>query len=262
MSAPSSPPSLTAVVITRNEAHQIAACIDALRFASRVLVVDSGSDDGTGEAASAAGADVVVHPFTDYAGQRNFGLLSVTTEWVLMIDADERVSPALAAEILTTIEGANAVSEVAAFSVLRRNHFMGRPLTRSSSGNERLVRLMRKDRARYVNAVHETPIVEGEVRALAAPMEHLTNVRLRDAFDKSRRYAILWASDMHGRGKRTSLLGIAGHTVHRWFKVYLIKRGFLEGTRGFIYAGFESVGVFFKYSMLWELQQRAPSRIP
>ena len=256
MSAPSPPTSLTAVVITRNEAHQIAACVGALRFASRVLVVDSGSEDGTGEAASAAGAEVVVRPFVDYADQRNFGLSNATTEWVLMIDADERVSLGLAAEIVTAIAGAKARSAVAAFCLLRRNHFLGRPLTRSSSGNERLVRLMRKDRARYVNAVHETPIVDGEVGELAAPMEHLTNVRLRDAFDKSRRYAILWASDMHGRGKRTSLLGIAGHTVHRWFKVYLIKRGFLEGTRGFIYAGFESVGVFFKYSMLWELQHR------
>jgi glycosyltransferase involved in cell wall biosynthesis len=246
-------------VITRNEAHQIVACVDALRFASHVLVVDSASEDGTGDAAAAAGAEVVVHPFTDYASQRNFGLSRAATEWVLMIDADERVSPALAAEISASIERAKTEPEVVAFSVVRRNHFMGRPLARSSSGNERLVRLMRKGRARYVNAVHETPIVEGEVRALAAPMEHLTNVRLRDAFDKSRRYAILWASDMHGRGKTTSLLGIAGHTVHRWFKVYLIKRGFLEGTRGFIYAGFESVGVFFKYSMLWELQRRNPN---
>ena len=245
-------------MITRNEAHQIAACVAALRFASHVLIVDSGSEDGTGETASAAGAEVAAHPFTDYASQRNFGIDRVRTEWLLMIDADERVSPALAAEVLDAIERAKAHPEVGAFSLIRRNHFMGRPLTRSGSGNERLVRLMRKDRAKYVNAVHETPIVEGEIKDLAAPMEHLTNVRLRDAFDKSRRYAILWANDMHGRGKTTSLLGIAGHTVHRWFKVYLIKRGFLEGTRGFILAGFESVGVFFKYSMLWELQRRDP----
>jgi len=256
VSASSSPPSLTAVVITRKEAHQVGACVAALRFCAHVLVVDSESDDGTGAAASAAGAEVVVHPFTDYASQRNVGLARATTEWVLMIDADERVSPALAAEIVAGIGRAKSEPALAAFRLLRRNHFMGRPLTRSSSGNERLVRLMRKDRARYVNAVHETPIVEGEIRDLAAPMEHLTNVRLRDAFDKSRRYAILWAADMHGRGKTTSMLGIAGHTLHRWFKVYLLKRGFLEGTRGFIYAGFESVGVFFKYSMLWELQRR------
>jgi glycosyltransferase involved in cell wall biosynthesis len=256
VSGSSSPPSLTAVVITRNEAHQIGACVTALGFAPHVLVVDSESVDGTREAASAAGADVVVHPFTDYAGQRNVGLARATTAWVLMIDADERVSPALAEEIVLGIERANAQPAISAFSLLRRNHFMGRPLTLSSSGNERLVRLMRKDRAKYVNAVHETPIIDGQIRELAAPMEHLTNVELRDAFDKSRRYAILWANDMHGRGKTTSIAGIAGHTLHRWFKVYLIKRGFLEGTRGFILAGFESVGVFFKYSMLWELQHR------
>jgi len=243
-------------VITRNEAHQIAACVDALRFASHVLVVDSESEDGTRDAATASGAEVAIHPFTDYAGQRNYGLSRVRTEWALMIDADERVSQALADEIVEAIERATSQPQVGAFRLLRRNHFMGKPLARSESGNERLVRLMRATRAKYVNAVHETPLVEGEVLDLAAPMEHLTNVRLRDAFDKARRYAMLWANDMHGRGKTTSLWGIAGHTLHRWIKVYLIKRGFLEGTRGFILAGFESVGVFFKYSMLWELQRR------
>jgi (heptosyl)LPS beta-1,4-glucosyltransferase len=111
-------------------------------------------------------------------------------------------------------------------------------------------------RATYVNAVHETPVIEGEIRDLAAPMEHLTHVRLRDAFEKTLRYAILWAQDMNARGRTTSLFGIAGHTVHRWFKIYVFKGGFLEGTRGFILAGFESVGVFFKYALLWELQRR------
>jgi len=258
VSAGSSPPSLTAVVLTRNEAHQIAACVACLRFAPRVVVVDSGSDDGTREAAAAAGAEVVSHPFSDYAGQRNFGLSRVTTEWALMVDADERVSPELAAEILETLERISADSPVAGFRLLRRNHFMGRPMTRSRAGSERLPRLMRAARATYVNAVHETPIVDGEIHDLAGPMEHLTHVKLRDAFDKALRYAILWAKDMHARGKTTSIAGIAGHTVHRWFKIYVFKAGFLEGGRGFILAGFESVGVFYKYALLWELQRRDP----
>lgn len=227
-----------------------------LGFAPNVLVVDSESDDGTREVAAIAGAQVALHPFTDFASQRNFALDHVQTEWALMIDADERVSPALAAEALAAIERAKTEPSVGAFRVVRRNHFMGRPLTHSRSGSERLVRLMRADRAKYVNAVHETPIIEGEIRDLTAPMEHLTHVRLSDTFEKTRRYAILWAQDMNARGKTTSLPGIAGHTVYRWFKSYVLKRGFLEGTRGFILAGSESVGVFFKYALLWELQRR------
>ena len=256
MSAGSSTPSLTAVVITKNEAHQIAACIAGLRFAQHVLVVDSGSDDGTREAAAAAGAEVIQHPFTDYAGQRNLGLSRVRTEWALMVDADERVSPELAVEIAAAIDGATAEPHVAGFRLLRRNHFLGRPMTRSRAGSERLTRLMRAARAKYVNAVHETPVVEGEIHDLDAPMEHLTHVRLRDAFEKTLRYAILWAQDMNARGKTTSIAGIAGHTVHRWLKVYVFNGGFLEGGRGFLMAGFESVGVFFKYALLWELQRR------
>lgn len=254
MSAGSASPSLTAIVITRNEAHQIADCIRALSFAPTVLVVDSGSDDGTREAAAAAGAEVALHPFTDYASQRNFGLSRAATEWALMVDADERVSPALAAELVAAIE--RAAPGVAAFRLVRRNHFMGRPLTRSSSGTERITRLMRPSRAKYVNRVHERPLIDGEIRDLAGPLEHLTHVRLKDAFEKALRYGTLWAADMHGRGVTTSLVGIAGHTVHRWVKLYVFKRGFLEGTRGFILAGFESVGVFFKYALLWELQRR------
>ncbi len=256
MSADSPSPSLTAVVITRNEARQIADCVAALRFAPRVLVVDSESEDGTREAAAAAGADVLLHPFTDFAGQRNFGLSRVATDWALMVDADERVTQALAEEILAGIEAAGAEPHVAAFRLVRRNHFMGRPLTRYRSGSERLVRLMRVARASYVNAVHETPVVDGEIRDLSSPMEHLTHIRLRDAFEKTLRYAILWAQDMDRRGVTTTLAGIAGHTIHRWLKVYVFHGGFLEGTRGFVLAGFESVGVFFKYALLWERQRR------
>jgi len=256
VSAGSSSPSLTAVVLTRNEAHQIAACVACLGFAARVLVVDSDSDDGTREAAAAAGAEVVLHPFTDYAGQRNFGLGRVTTEWALMVDADERVSPQLAGEIVETLATTGADLPVAAFRLVRRNYFMGRPMTRSRAGRERLTRLMRAARSKYVNAVHETPIVDGEVRDLEGPIEHLTHVKLRDAFDKALRYAILWAQDMNARGKTTSIVGIAGHTVHRWFKVFVVNGGFLEGGRGFLLAGFESVGVFYKYALLWELQRR------
>lgn len=256
MSAGATPPSLTAIVIAKNEAHQIAACIAALGFAPHVLVVDSGSVDDTRAIAGSLGAEVAVHPFTDFADQRNFGLGHVRTEWALMIDADERVTPALAVEIVEAIAKASGPSNVAAFRIMRRNYFMGRPLTRCRSASERLTRLMRPTRAKYVNAVHETPVVDGEIRDLAAPMEHLTHVRLRDAFEKTLRYALLWAQDMNARGKTTSLAGIAGHTVHRWFKIYLFNGAILEGTRGFILAGFETVGVFFKYALLWELQRR------
>jgi glycosyltransferase involved in cell wall biosynthesis len=254
-------PSLAAVVLTRDEAHQIADCVATLRFAGRVLVLDSGSADGTPGRAAAAGALVETHPFVDYASQRNIGLAAAGTEWVLMIDADERVPPALAAEILAALRGAAAEPRLGAFRLVRRNFFLGEALDRYGGGRERIVRLVRARRTRFENAVHESAVVDGEIRDLATPFDHLTHVRLRDAFGKALRYALLWADDMHARGRRTSLGGIAVHTVHRFVKVFVLRRGFLEGTRGFLLAGYESVGVFYKYALLWE-RQRAAAAAP
>lgn len=241
---------LTAIVLTRNERENIAACVSALRFASRVLVVDSESDDGTAEAAKAAGAEVVVHPFRDYASQRNFALGLAETEWILMVDADETVPEALASEIARAIRSASPGT--AAFRIPRDNRFLGRVPRGFGWGRDHVVRLLRRGRVRFANVVHEAAVVDGTVASLLTPLDHRTIADLGQTLEKTVRYAALSAREMHSRGRRTSLLGILGHTLARAIKVYVVRRGFVAGVPGLVVTGLETAGVFFKYALLWE----------
>lgn len=253
MSAPG--PSLAAVVLTRDEAHNIAECLGALSFADEILVVDSGSRDATVDLARAAGARVVEHPFVDFAAQRNAALSMVAADWVLMIDADERVPAALAAEIRAAVGG--AANDVGAFRLARRNWYLGRPLRYGASGRDTVVRLLKRGRVRWANKVHETAHVDGTIAALDTPLEHHTVRSLADSLRKVAEFSPLSAEEMFVRGRRTTVGGIAGHTLARFVKVYVVKRGFLDGARGFLVAGVESAGVFFKYALLWDRQRRS-----
>ena len=193
VSAGSAPPSLTAVVITQERGPSDRAGVAALPFRRTSLVVDSGSEDGTREAAVAAGAEVALHPFTDYASQRNSsGRASVTTEWALMVDADERVSPELARRSSARSMRGRRSRGSAAFRLRAPQPLHGAPTdARSRSGDERLTRLMRA-RAREVRQRGSRDPDRATARSGTSPgpMEHLTHVTLRDAFDKTLRYAI------------------------------------------------------------------------
>jgi glycosyltransferase involved in cell wall biosynthesis len=255
---------LTAVVLTRNEEQSIGACLESLRFADARIVVDSASTDRTREIAEAAGARVVVHLFEDYSSQRNFALRQVTTPWVFMVDADERVPDGLHDELLAALDAANSDPATAAMRIRRRNFILGRSPRFSAIGHDHVVRVFRTDRVRYEHLVHEAPVVEGRVIDLGTPMDHFTLTDLGEGVRKTVHYAFLSAQELHARGRRTTLAGIAGHALSRLFKVLIVKRGILAGGRGLIVAGLEAAGVFFKYALLWDLHRRTedPRRHP
>ena len=164
---------LTAIVLTKNEADNISACLASLGFAGARLVLDSASTDGTQERAAAAGARVLQRPFDDFSSQRNFALAQAATDWVLMIDADERVPDALATEIAGAIAAATPDGP-AAYRLRRNNLYLGRPLRFCGAGRDEVIRLFRRDRVEYANLVHETPRINGAVADLSTPLEHHT----------------------------------------------------------------------------------------
>jgi glycosyltransferase involved in cell wall biosynthesis len=251
--ASSTAPRITAIVLARDEAHNIVECIDTLRFADEILVVDSGSADATQPLARGAGARVVEHAFVDFAAQRNAALAMTDAEWALMIDADERVPAALAGEIRAAT--ASAGPDVGAFRLRRRNWYLGQPLVFCAAGHDTVVRLLRRGRVTWANKVHEAASVAGRVPTLPTALEHHTARSLGDVLRKVADYSPLSAEELFARGRRTSVAGIVGHAAGRFLKVYVGKRGFLDGARGLLIAGFESAGVFFKYALLWDKQR-------
>lgn len=246
--------SLTAIVLTKNEADNIADCLAALNFAADRLVLDCGSTDGTRELAAATGARVVERAFDDFSSQRNFALAQAATDWILMIDADERVPAALAAEIMGVITNAKSDGP-AAYRLKRDNLYLGEQLRFCGAGRDEVIRLFRRGKVEYANLVHETPRVTGAVADLPTPLVHHTARTLAESIEKLAQYSPLSARELQRRGRRVTLAGIAGRTMARWLKVYLVKLGFLDGARGFLVAGFEAAGVFCKYALLWDLNR-------
>jgi len=161
-------PDLIAIILTKNEARHVAECIASLRWADRVLVFDSGSDDGTQELARAAGAEVAERPFDNYAAQRNAALDSVSAGWVFFVDADERGTPGLAAEVRRVI----AERPESAWYVPRHNYIFGRLTLGAGWYPDYQLRLLRHGRARYVRPVHEIAEVDGAIGYLANPLIH------------------------------------------------------------------------------------------
>jgi hypothetical protein len=191
---------LTAIILTYNEAAHIADCIESLRFAHAVMVFDSFSTDDTVTLARAAGAQVMQHAFQNYAAQRNAALdaLGDSADWALFIDADERVSPALAAEIRAAI----AQPDYDGWRMPRHNYIFGR-LTRVAGWYpDYQTRLLRVGRARYERDVHEIVVLDGPLGTLTEPLTHHNYRDLAHFADKQRRYAAHEARILRAAGVR------------------------------------------------------------
>jgi glycosyltransferase involved in cell wall biosynthesis len=253
---------VSVVVLTRNEEANVVACLESLRWAAEVVVVDSGSEDRTVEIAQALGAKVFSHPFEGHAKQRNWALenLPFAGQWVLMLDADERVPPALADEITQVIR--NDGGGRAGFYLKYRHIFQGRFLRHGGLYPTWLMRLFKRDHARYEERpMNEHVIFDGEPGYLQNPFDHCDNRSLSHWIAKHDRYADLEAEEYlrerFGHGYQDSIptrfwgkqperkRWIKLHVWNRlplflrpfifFFRNYILKGGFLDGREGFVY---------------------------
>ncbi len=251
---------LAAVVLTWNEARHVAACIETLRFADLVLVLDSHSTDGTAQLARSAGARVQQRQFTDYADQRNHALelLRGTVEYVLFVDADERVSPALAREIRAALAGH---PDVAGWRIPRHNYIFGRLTRRAGWYPDYQTRLLRPDLARYDPArpVHEQVLLQGERGTLANALLHYNYNSLRQFLRKQRDYSERAAHMRLGQGERPSRRALLTQPLHHFRWRYLTLRGVLDGWHGLRLCALMAWYEFRTLQRLRELARR-PSR--
>ncbi|MDN5843404.1 MAG: glycosyltransferase family 2 protein [Alcaligenaceae bacterium] len=251
--------SLSVIIITKNEAAHIGACIDSISFADEIIVVDSGSTDDTCEIAAARGACVMVtDDWPGFGPQKNRALDLATKDWVLSIDADERVTPELAQIIQTEL----ATPRADAFRIARLSNFCGRWIRHSGWWPDRVLRLFRRGSGRFKDvAVHESVIAQGEVAVLDGHFLHYPYASLEVFIDKINHYSTEAAQILHQKGRRTSVAGACGHAAWTFVRHYIVRRGFLDGWQGFVLACMAAGGNFYRYIkllLLWRADRQGP----
>jgi len=247
-------PRLSAIVIAKNEAANIADCLDSLAFCDEVVVVDGGSGDDTVALAKAKGAQVVSAPdWRGYGPQKNLALSQAHGEWVLSLDADERVTPALAREIQTAISEA----KVNGYRIPRLSSFCGREMRHSGWYPDYVLRLFRRDKARFSDdLVHERVICEEPIGRLIEPLRHRTITTLEDALSKIDRYSTAGADMLLASGRRVYFISGIAHGCWTFLRTYFLRAGFLDGPEGFLVARYHAETTYYRYMKAWMKQRR------
>jgi glycosyltransferase involved in cell wall biosynthesis len=244
---------LSAIVITKNEAAKIADCLDSLSFCDERIVVDCGSEDDTVRVARDHGARVEHHAFEGFGAQKNFALSLASGEWVLSIDADERVSPALAAEITTAIGERGADG----YEMPRSSSFLGRAMRHSGWYPDYVLRLFRRGRARFSDhIVHERVVCEGPVRRLQEPLLHFPVDRIEEALSRVDRYSSAGAEQMVASGRRVTFASGFLHGFWTFVRTYVFRAGFLDGREGLLLAIANAEGAYYRYMKAWLLTRQ------
>jgi glycosyltransferase involved in cell wall biosynthesis len=248
---------LSACIITYNEADRIEACLRSLSFCDELLVVDSHSSDGTRELASALGARVIARDWPGYRSQKQFAVDSAAHDWVLCVDADERVSDELRAEIVALRE--RGFAGAAGWSVPRITEYFGRFLRHGNAYPDRLVRLFDRRRGGWSGEeIHENTKVTGRIGRLSGHLEHFSYRSLSDHLSRMQRYADLMAQALYERGRRCGLTPVLVNPQWRFVRGYLLRLGFLDGWRGLVFALIEANYVRRKYLGLFMRSRGLP----
>ncbi len=253
-------PKLSVTLITHNESANIAAALESVAWADEIVVVDSESTDETVAIARRFTDRVVVRPWPGYADQKNFAASAASHDWVLSLDADERVTAALAAEIRGTLEGGPVH---AGYRVPRVAHHLGRWIRTTDWYPDDQLRLYDRRRGAWTGQyVHESVAVSGTVGRLANEMQHHPYRNVGDHLETIDRYTSLAARQMHESGRKAGMLQIAGHPPLAFLRNYLLRGGFRDGVPGLIISSLNAYYVFLKFTKLWQLQHAAPGPRP
>lgn len=244
---------LSAVLITRNAASQLPSCLDRLAFCDEIVVVDSGSEDDTVALAQARGARVIRTEWRGFGAQKQFAVLQAAHDWVLCIDADERVSGRLQERILQAL----AAPHHHAYRFARRNRFLGRYLRHGEGYPDWSLRLFDRRHARWSDdVVHEKVIAAGEVGTLEGDLLHDSAETLERYLDKQNRYTTLAAQQAVAAGRRAHVGHLLLSPLARFVKFYFFRLGFLDGLPGLVHILIGCGNSFAKYAKMLERQER------
>ena len=243
---------LSVVIITKNAATQLAACLESASFADEVVVVDSDSSDGTAELAAGRGARVIRKEWLGFGAQKQYAVAAARHDWVLCLDADERVSEPLRASILEAL----AAPAAQTYAMARCNRFMGRWLRHGEGYPDWSLRLFDRRHARWSDdAVHEKVLADAPPARLTGDLLHDTAESLAGYLDKQNRYTSMQAEALFKAGKRAGMAQLLLSPLLRFVKFYFLRLGFLDGRAGLVHIAIGCCNSFHKYAKLMALQQ-------
>jgi glycosyltransferase involved in cell wall biosynthesis len=249
-------PQISAIIITKDEASNIGECLDSVAFCGERVVVDCGSSDDTVRIAEARNARVVFHAFEGFGRQFNYALSLAQGDWVFSIDADERVSPALAAQIQTAVR--EAVHD--GYEMPRSSSFCGRVMRHGGWYPDYVLRLWKRGRARWTDQiVHPRPVCDGPVGRLSEPLIHHPVLRIEDALRRMDAYSTAGAEILVKSGRRISFATALGRGLGAFLRTYVLRAGFLDGKEGFMLAVANAEGSYYRYLKAWLLLRRSES---
>jgi len=245
---------VTAIVPTYNEESNIRECLESVKWADEVIVVDSFSTDSTVEICRGYGVRLVQHEYVNSAAQKNWILPQTQHRWVLIVDADERVTAALREEIAALLaEGPKCDG----YWIRRRNRFMGREVRFCGWQRDKVLRFFDRDKARYEGKhVHAEVQLKGRVGFLKSPLVHDSYRDFSSYLMKLDKYTDWGAEDLLRRGRRMTVLHLLVRPPARFVRMYLLQLGFLDGVRGLIICTLGATSVFLKHAKLWRLSFR------
>lgn len=255
-------PQVSVTIITLNESAHIAAAIESAAWADEIIVVDAGSTDDTVAIARAKGATAVSRPWTGYIDQKNHAASLASHDWIFSLDADERITPALAAEVRALLA---AGPPLRGYRVPRVTFHLGRWIRTTDFYPDFQTRLYDRRAARWAGKyVHESVKVDdGRVGQLTSELLHYSFRDLRDHLDRINGYTTLAARQMHESGRRAGAFDLLLHPPAAFLRNYLLRRGFADGMAGLTISLVNAYSVMLKFAKLWELQQATPdSRLP
>jgi hypothetical protein len=242
-------PTLSVILITKNEAELVARCLESVKWADEIIVVDSGSTDGTVDICRRYTDRVVATDWPGFGPQKNRALAMATGDWVLSIDADEEVTQALAQEIQLLMQIDTA--EPSVYKVPRLSRLLGRPMRHGDWWPDEVPRLFRRGHAQFSDdLVHERLIFNASVGTLQHLLLHDSIRSLDQMIQKINQYTQAGARRLHDNGKQASLTKAVGHGLWALFRAYILKRGFLDGREGFIAAVSAGESAYYKYLKL------------
>lgn len=246
---------LSVIVITKNEEKHIRRCLDSVRFADEIVILDSGSEDATLEICQEFTSQIFSTDWPGFGPQKNRALAKTSHDWVLAIDGDEWLSPELMQEIQTLL-ASKMIDHYDGYCVRRLSEYCGHFIRFGAWKNDYIIRLFKKSISRYSNdIIHERVIVNGKIKTLNHPLYHQPFENLEQSIQKMNDYTTLSAQMKFQQGKKGSIGKAILHGLWTFIRSYFLKCGFLDGKAGFLLAVATAEGSYYRYAKLWLLRR-------